>query len=80
MAQEEKKLKITGVMCPKCKQVIFGRDEDGCTVVKDAEQEKQMGSGRYVCSTKGCGQKIELQGPGGYQGSHWVPVDEYTDR
>jgi hypothetical protein len=71
--------KIRGVMCPKCKEVIFGRDGDGCTVAQSREQEEQMSTGRFVCPTLGCGQKVELQGPGGYKGSHWVPVEQFTE-
>ena len=80
MADAEMKPKVTGVLCPKCKQVLFGRDEDGCTVVKDDAQEKAMGTGRYVCPTQDCGQKIEMRGPGGYKKSAWTPVDEFSER
>ena len=72
--------RVRGVKCPKCQQVIFGRDQDGCTVTTSAEQEKKMATGRFVCPTEGCGQKIEMQGPGGYKKASWVPVDEFTQR
>lgn len=80
MAEEDKKQKLTGVMCPKCHKVIFGRDEDGCTVALGDREEKEMRTGRFTCWTPGCGQKIELQGKGGYKKSAWVPVDEFTER
>ena len=77
-AESEKKLR--GKACPNCQTVLFGVDEDGIIMATSEEIKKQMMRGRLVCPTGACGQKFEMQGPGGYKGSRWVPVDEFTEK